>query len=396
MTEATPFSSAEWARAWWTHWAGAGDAVRRHGPRRRPAGGPGAAGACAPRAVPRADRARPPAQQLLGRAVRAGRARGCRRRWRCGRCSTHSDEWHALLLGGVRTGSATERAVLSGGLRLRRRQPTPYPGIELPATFDEYLAGLPRKRRKDLRRHLRRLDDGRLELRDVTRARRPERDHRPLAGHPRALVAAPRQAHGPRARQHPVSRLHAGARGPDGAARTGPGVGAAPRRRGGRGRGEPHRQPRLLLLDGRLRPRRLASRPRQARDRREHPGEHRGGARVLRPDGRRRGLQVLVRRHGPPLPLDHGRVGPAPFTGRAGRRRAADRARRAGLDPGLAGTYPAAANGDLQRSCGALPTLHPSRWSLRRKSPIRYPSTITGSPTVPSGSTGTRQSSLSM
>ena len=22
--QATPFSSAEWARAWWTHWAGAG------------------------------------------------------------------------------------------------------------------------------------------------------------------------------------------------------------------------------------------------------------------------------------------------------------------------------------------------------------------------------------
>ncbi len=80
----------------------------------------------------------------------------------------HSDEWHALLLGGVRTGSATERALLSGGLRLRRRRPTPYPGIELPATFDEYLAALPRKRRKDLRRHMRRLDDGRLELRDVT------------------------------------------------------------------------------------------------------------------------------------------------------------------------------------------------------------------------------------
>ena len=46
--------------------------------------------------------------------------------------------------------------------------PTPYPGIELPATFEDYLAGLPRKRRKDLRRHLRRLEDGRLELRHVT------------------------------------------------------------------------------------------------------------------------------------------------------------------------------------------------------------------------------------
>jgi CelD/BcsL family acetyltransferase involved in cellulose biosynthesis len=81
--------------------------------------------------------------------------------------AAHSDEWHALLLGGIRAGSATERAVLASGLRVRRRRPSPYPGIELPATFEEYLAGLPRKRRKDLRRHMRRLEDGRLELRDV-------------------------------------------------------------------------------------------------------------------------------------------------------------------------------------------------------------------------------------
>jgi CelD/BcsL family acetyltransferase involved in cellulose biosynthesis len=79
-----------------------------------------------------------------------------------------SEEWHALLLGGVRSGSATERAVLGAGLRVRTRRPSPYPGIELPGTFEEYLGALPRKRRKDLRRHIRRLDDGRLELRNVT------------------------------------------------------------------------------------------------------------------------------------------------------------------------------------------------------------------------------------
>jgi CelD/BcsL family acetyltransferase involved in cellulose biosynthesis len=78
-----------------------------------------------------------------------------------------SDEWHALLLGGVRSGSATERAVLGAGLRVRTRRPSRYPGIELPGTFEEYLGGLPRKRRKDLRRHIRRLEDGRLELREV-------------------------------------------------------------------------------------------------------------------------------------------------------------------------------------------------------------------------------------
>ena len=164
--EATPFSSAEWARAWWTHWAGAAkpfavtvrDAGRLVGlaplvlTRRGPF-----------RVLTELGRppsnywdvlAEPPVRDVVGAlAVREIMAR--------------ADEWHALLLGGVRSGSATERAVLSGGLRLRRRAPTPYPGIELPGTFEEYLAALPRKRRKDLRRHMRRLEDGRLELRDV-------------------------------------------------------------------------------------------------------------------------------------------------------------------------------------------------------------------------------------
>ncbi len=82
-------------------------------------------------------------------------------RARCG-------EWHALLLGGLAPGSGVERALRDTGLRVRARRPAPYPGIELPDSFERYLEGLPRKRRKDLRRHIRRLDDGRVELRNVT------------------------------------------------------------------------------------------------------------------------------------------------------------------------------------------------------------------------------------
>ena len=79
-----------------------------------------------------------------------------------------SDEWHALLLGGLPQGSTLEGALRETGLRVRARRPAPYPGIELPDSFDRYLADFSRKRRKDMRRHLRRLDDGRIELRNVT------------------------------------------------------------------------------------------------------------------------------------------------------------------------------------------------------------------------------------
>ena len=64
-------------------------------------------------------------------------------------------------------GAPTEAALRRAGLRVRTRSPAPYPGIELPSSFERYLEELPRKRRKDLRRHVRRLEDERLELRDV-------------------------------------------------------------------------------------------------------------------------------------------------------------------------------------------------------------------------------------
>ena len=168
--EATPFSSAEWARAWWPHWAGGGGAflvtVRDAG--RLVGLAPLVLGRRGPFRI-LAELGRPPGNYWDVLAEPAARSQAGAEVMRA--LSGHRSEWHALLLGGVRHGSATERAVLSGGLRVRRRRPTPYPGIELPETFDEYLATLPRKRRKDLRRHLRRLEDGQIEIRHV---REPE------------------------------------------------------------------------------------------------------------------------------------------------------------------------------------------------------------------------------
>jgi CelD/BcsL family acetyltransferase involved in cellulose biosynthesis len=165
--EATPFSSVGWARAWWPHWseglqpwivtvregarlAGLAPLVRgRRGPfqvlselGRPPSNYWGVLAAPADREA---------VDAAVATAIRA-----------------HAGEWHALLLGGVPEGSGFASALRAAGLRLRVRRPTPYPGIELPGSFDTYLEGLPRKRRKDLRRHIRRLDEGRIEVRNVT------------------------------------------------------------------------------------------------------------------------------------------------------------------------------------------------------------------------------------
>ena len=164
--EATPFSSPGWARAWWRHWAAGSSpfivTVRQDG--RLVGLAPLVLGRRGPFRV-LAEVGRPPGNywDVLSEPDVRERAGAAVMR----ELAERRGEWHALLLGGLREGSATERAVLASGLPLRRRRPTPYPGIELPGTFDEYLAALPRKRRKDLRRHLRRLDDGRIELRHV-------------------------------------------------------------------------------------------------------------------------------------------------------------------------------------------------------------------------------------
>lgn len=84
-------------------------------------------------------------------------------------------DWDLLYLDCLPQGSPTERALASDDLRIYRRPSTPCPGMELPATFDEYMATLPSRRRGNLRRHLKRLDAGEVELVTVSDpARLPE------------------------------------------------------------------------------------------------------------------------------------------------------------------------------------------------------------------------------
>jgi CelD/BcsL family acetyltransferase involved in cellulose biosynthesis len=163
---ATPFTSPQWARAWWPHWAEGAHpwliAVRDEGRliglaplvlrRRGPARVLGALG-------------RDPGNYwdvlaLPGRraAVAEAFARMAAERAR---------EWDAIAIGGVPVRAALGAALAEAGLRVDRRPPVPHPGIDLPGSFEEYLATLPAKRRKDLRRHLRRLDEGELERREL-------------------------------------------------------------------------------------------------------------------------------------------------------------------------------------------------------------------------------------
>ena len=164
---ATPFSSAGWAAAWSRHWS-AGTrpwlVTVREGARLV-----GLAPLVAARRGPfhvLSELGRPPANYWTvladpgaRAAVTAAVAEAIRAR---------ATDWHALLLGGLPAESDFEQALRAAGLRVRVRRPTPYPGIELPDSFEQYLQDLPRKRRKDLRRHVRRVDDGAVELRDLS------------------------------------------------------------------------------------------------------------------------------------------------------------------------------------------------------------------------------------
>jgi CelD/BcsL family acetyltransferase involved in cellulose biosynthesis len=81
--------------------------------------------------------------------------------------ASRAREWDAALLRCLPPDSpvqwAWEKDVIVG---LRRSIPSPT--IELPDTFDAYLGMLPKARRQNIRRHLRRLDGGEVTLREVT------------------------------------------------------------------------------------------------------------------------------------------------------------------------------------------------------------------------------------
>ncbi len=159
---ATPFVSPEWASAWWPHWAGdarpwivavrdgenlvglAPLALRRRGPFRV-----------------LTELGRQPANywDVLALPERREEVVGAVAM----EIARRESEWDAAIFGGLERGSGTSDALASMGLHVRERPPIPYPAVALPTTFEEYLMRLPAKRRKDLRRHLRRLDGGELE-----------------------------------------------------------------------------------------------------------------------------------------------------------------------------------------------------------------------------------------
>jgi CelD/BcsL family acetyltransferase involved in cellulose biosynthesis len=164
--EATPFSSPGWARAWWPHWSAS---ARPWIVVARDAGKPVG---IAPLVVKRrgpfrvlSELGRPPGNywDVVARPSHREAAASAIAR----ELELRSSEWDALVLGCLPPSSAIGAALGASGLRVHRRPPVAYPGIELPSSFEEYLEALPKKRRADLRRHLRRLDEGSLTYREV-------------------------------------------------------------------------------------------------------------------------------------------------------------------------------------------------------------------------------------
>jgi CelD/BcsL family acetyltransferase involved in cellulose biosynthesis len=76
-------------------------------------------------------------------------------------------QWDAGVLNCFPPGSRTLDQFASAGLRIFRRAPVVSPRIELPETFEAYLSALPSSHRQNLRRHLRRLDNGEVSLREI-------------------------------------------------------------------------------------------------------------------------------------------------------------------------------------------------------------------------------------
>jgi CelD/BcsL family acetyltransferase involved in cellulose biosynthesis len=172
--EATPYSSSGWSRAWWRIWGDSAElwlALAHDGSGLR---------GLAPLAITRHGglRVLRPVSGDIGDywdvlaapEERAGTSAAIARE-----IATRRQEWDAVVLHGLPAGSEIGGALEAAGLRVRRPRAATCPVIELPATFDAYLGSLPAQRRSNLRRHLRRLDEGELELREVERPEDLER-----------------------------------------------------------------------------------------------------------------------------------------------------------------------------------------------------------------------------
>jgi membrane-associated phospholipid phosphatase len=163
---ATPFVSPGWAQAWVDHWATKAEpwvllvhdgsrvagiaplSLQRMGPVR-------VLGMLGKEPGDYWDVLAAPSDRV---AVSAAVARELLRR---------RSEWDAGILNCLVPGSPTQAALVGAGLRILRRADVACSAIALPSTWEAYLATLPRSRRSNLRRHLRRLDEGAVVLREV-------------------------------------------------------------------------------------------------------------------------------------------------------------------------------------------------------------------------------------
>ncbi len=167
LPRATPFSSAGWARAWWPHFGAGADSwlvvARDHGrvaglaalARRRK----GPLRVLEPVGVEPGDRwellAEPGRGSEVAHAVAAALAR-------------HRRDWDAWSLRCLSAGAEPAAGAVAAGLRVHGLPAVPSPALALPVSFDAYLATLGSGHRRNLRRHLRRLDEDEVRLRPVT------------------------------------------------------------------------------------------------------------------------------------------------------------------------------------------------------------------------------------
>lgn len=82
--------------------------------------------------------------------------------------AANAGHWDAWIVRCLPPDAPLEPALGRAGLRSLVRPRIPSPALSLPGDFDDYLATLSSSRRQNLRRHLRRLDGGEIELREVT------------------------------------------------------------------------------------------------------------------------------------------------------------------------------------------------------------------------------------
>ena len=172
--EATPFMAPGWARPWFAHFGGGAEPFvvvvrdggvpiglaplvrRRKGPLRvlEPVGmDPG------------------DYWDVLARPGRAREVAGAA----AALLAERAGDWDAWILRCPPPESPVVPALRASPLRSLVRPAIPAPAIELPGDVDAYLASLSSSHRQNLRKHLRRLDRGEVELDDVTDpARLPE------------------------------------------------------------------------------------------------------------------------------------------------------------------------------------------------------------------------------